>query len=83
MYLDCSTPSGQSRVDWVTQLRTDGVYCRESTGTRPVVVKVLIVLVTGAAFAGHRGRMNVRPFSYTHHWHKVGILKVLEASEMY
>ena len=27
------TPSGQSRVHRVTQLRTDGVHCRESAGT--------------------------------------------------
>ena len=41
------TPSGQSRVYRVTQLRTDGVHCRESAGTGPVVLKV--VPVTGAA----------------------------------
>ena len=29
------TPSGQSRVYRVTQLRTDGVHCRESAGTGP------------------------------------------------
>ncbi|CAN0259758.1 unnamed protein product, partial [Ascophyllum nodosum] len=33
----------------VTQLRTDGVHCRESVGTGPVVLKV--VRVTGAALA--------------------------------
>ena len=33
-----------------TQLLTDGVHCRESAGTGPVVLKV--VPVTGAAFAG-------------------------------
>ena len=27
------TPSGQSQVYRVTQLRTDGVHCRESAGT--------------------------------------------------
>ena len=43
-------PSGQSRVYRVTQLRTDGVHCRESTGTGPVVPKK--VPVTGAAFSG-------------------------------
>ena len=43
-------PSGQSRVYQVTQLRTDGIRCRESTGTGPVVLKV--VLVTDAAFSG-------------------------------
>ena len=43
------TPSGQSRVYRVTQLRTDGVHCRESVGPGPVVLK--IVRVAGAAFA--------------------------------
>ena len=32
------TPSGLSRVYRVTQLRTDGVHCRESAGTGPIVV---------------------------------------------
>ena len=35
------TPSGQSRVYWVTQLRTDGVHSRESAGTGPVNLKVV------------------------------------------
>ena len=35
------TPSGQSRVYRVTLLRTDGVHCRESAGTRPVNLMVL------------------------------------------
>ena len=35
------TPSGQSRVYRVTQLRTDGVHCRESAGTGPVNFKVV------------------------------------------
>ena len=52
------TPSGQSRVYRVTQLRTDGIHCRESAGTEAVVLKV--VLVTGAVFAGHHGPINVR-----------------------
>ena len=34
--LNRHTPSGQSRVYRVTQLRTDGDYCRESAGTGPV-----------------------------------------------
>ena len=42
-------PSGQSRVDRTTQLRTDGVHCRDSAGTGPVDVK--IVRVAGAAFS--------------------------------
>ena len=35
------TPLGQSRVYRVTQLRTDGVHCRESAGTGPVNLKVV------------------------------------------
>ena len=34
-------PPGQSRVYRVTQLRTDGVHCRESVGTGPVNLKVV------------------------------------------
>ena len=40
IYFNRHTPSGQSRVYRVTQLRTDGVHCRESTGTGPVGLKV-------------------------------------------
>ena len=43
-------PLGQSRVDQVMQLRTDGVHCRECVGTEPVVLSV--VPVTGAVFSG-------------------------------
>ena len=39
--LDRHTPSGQSRVYRVMQLRTDGVYCRESAGTGLVNLKVV------------------------------------------
>ena len=35
------TPSGQSRVYRVTQFRTNGIYCRESAGTRPINLKVI------------------------------------------
>ena len=35
------TPSGQSRVYRVTQLRTNGVHCRESAGTGPVNLKIV------------------------------------------
>ena len=35
------TPSCQFRVYRVTQLRTDGVHCRESAGTGPVNIKVV------------------------------------------
>ena len=41
MYLNYHTPSDQSRVYRVTQLRTDGVQCRESAGTGPVNLKVV------------------------------------------
>ena len=58
MYLNRHTPSGQSRVYPVTQLRTDGVHCRESVGTGPVNLKV--VPITGAALAGHHGPINMR-----------------------
>ena len=57
MYL-FTTPPGQSRIYLVTQLRTDGVHCRESAGTGPVNLKV--VPVTGAVLAGHHGPINVR-----------------------
>ena len=53
------TPSGQSRVYRVTQLRTNGVHCRESAGTGPVVPNK-VVPVTGAALAGHHGSINLR-----------------------
>ena len=39
IYLYRQPPSGQSRVDEVTQLRTDGVHCRESAGAGPVDLK--------------------------------------------
>ena len=40
-YLNRHTPSSQSRANRVTQLRTDGVHCREPAGTRPVNLKVV------------------------------------------
>ena len=42
IYLNRHTPSGQSQVYRVTQLRTDGVRCRESSGTGPVNLEVYI-----------------------------------------
>ena len=42
IYLNRHTPSVQSRVYRATQLRTDGVHCRESAGTGQVVLKVLL-----------------------------------------
>ena len=59
IYLDRHTPSGRSRIYRVMEMRTDGGHCQESAGTGPVVLKV--VRVTGVAFAGHHGPINVRP----------------------
>ena len=56
------TPSGQSRVYRVTQLRTDGVRCRESADTGPVNLKVV---PNGAALAGYHGPINIR-LSFPH-----------------
>ena len=58
VYLCHHTPTGQSRVNRVTQLRTDDVHYRESAGTRPVVLK--IVPAPDAPFAGYHGQINVR-----------------------
>ena len=41
IYLSRNTPSGQSRVYRVTQLRTDGVHCLESAITEPVNFNVV------------------------------------------
>ena len=64
MFLNRHTPSGQSRVHRVTQLRNDGVHFRESAGTGPVNLKV-VRFQTGAALAGHHGPINMRP-SFPH-----------------
>ena len=63
-FLNHHTPSGQSRVYRVTQLRADGVHCRESAGIGPPVV-LKVVPVTGAALAGHHGPIDMR-LSFPH-----------------
>ena len=68
------TPSGQSRVYWVMQLRTDGVYCQESAGTGPVKPqgsseRVLPWQVT-------MDQLIFASLSHTHYWYEVGMLKV-------
>ena len=69
------TPSGQSRLYRVTQLRTDGVHCRESVGTGPVVLN--LDRVTGAAFASPWTKCYCAPlFSHTHYWYKVSMFKL-------
>ena len=50
IYVYRHTPSGQSRLNRVTQLRTNSVHCRESAGTGPVVLKVLRGM--GVAYSG-------------------------------
>ena len=73
IYFYHHTQSGQSGVSRVTHLRTDGVHCRESVGTGPVVLKV--VRVTGAAFAPPWTNHYCAPlFSHTHYWYKVSIM---------
>ena len=49
IYLYRLPPSSQSRVNPVTQMRTDVVHCRQFAGAGPVVLNV--VPVTDAAFA--------------------------------
>ena len=49
---------GSVRAYRAKQLRTDGVHSQESTGTGPVVLKV--VPVTGTVSAGHHGPINLR-----------------------
>ena len=58
------TPSGQSRVYRVTQLRTDGVHCREFAGTEPVNLKV-VPNECCLDLAGHNGPINIR-LSFPH-----------------
>ena len=61
------TPSGQSRVYQVTQLRTNDVYFRESAaGTGPVNLKVV---PNECCCLG-------TSLSHTHYWYAVGMLKV-------
>ena len=67
--------SGQSRVYRVTQLRTDGVHCRESAGTGPVNLKV----VSSERVLPWQVTMDQLIFaslSQTHYWYEVGMLKV-------
>ena len=73
IYLNRPTPSGQSRVYRVTQLRTDGVHCREFAGTasKPPgsLERVLPWQVT-------MDQSILRSLSHTHYWYEVGMLKV-------
>ena len=68
------TPSDQPRVYRATQLRTDGVHCRESAGTGPVNLKV----VPNECCLGRSPWTNYYSplFCHTHYWYAVGMLKV-------
>ena len=68
------TPSCQSRVYRVTQLRTDGVHCRESAGIGPVNPKV----VPNECCLGRSPwyQSICASLSHTHYWYEVGMLKV-------
>ena len=68
------TPSGQSRVYRVTQLRTDGVHCRESAGTGPVNLKVV---PNECSLGGYHGPINIRLSFHAHYWYEVGLLKCI------
>ena len=69
------TPSGQSRVYRVTQLRTDGVHCRESAGTGPVNLKV-VPNECCLAWQVTMDQSILASLSHTHYWYGVGMLKV-------
>ena len=73
IYLNRHTPSGESRVHRVTQLRTDGVHCRESAGTELVVLKV--VSETGAAMLQVTlDQLMCASLFKTYYWYEVGML---------
>ena len=73
IYSNRHTPSGQSRVYRVTQLRTDGLHCRGSAGAGPVVLKV--VPVTAAAILQVTMNPLCAPlFSHTHYRYEAAML---------
>ena len=67
------TPSGQSRVHRVTQLRTDGVHCRESAGTGPVPLP-LIGLSHTPAVTNVRYRVNCKHHNRLVSMYRKGII---------
>ena len=76
IYFKRHTPSGQSRVYRVTQLRTNGVHCRESAGTGPVNLKVVRskrVLLWQVTM----DQLVCASLSRTQYWYEVGMLKGL------
>ena len=74
--LNRHTPSGQSRVYRVTQLRTDGVHCRESAGTGLVNLKVVpneCCCLSRSPWTNYYAPLFPTP---TISWYEVGMLKV-------
>ena len=73
MYETAIRHMGQSRVDRVTQLRTDRVHCRESAGTGPINLKV----VPNECCSGQDtiDQSTIASLSHTHYWYEVGMLK--------
>ena len=69
------TPSGQSRVYRVTQLRTDGVHCRESAGTGPINLKI-----DPNECCLTMDQLMCASLSHTHYWYEVSMLKVYRGS---
>ena len=74
--LNRHTPSGQSRVYRVMQLRTDGVHCRESAGTGPVNLKVVPNECCLGRSPVTMDQLIFASLSHTHYWYEVGMLKV-------
>ena len=75
IYLNRHTSSDQSRVYPITHLRTDDVHCRETSGTGPVILKV--VSVTCAAFPEVSSwAKKCASLFPTRYWYEVGMLEV-------
>ena len=74
IFFNRHTLVGQSGVYLATQLRVNGVYCRESAGTGPVGLKV--VPVTGATTlqVTMDQLLCASLFPHIHHWYEVGTL---------
>ena len=72
--LNRHTPSGQSRVYRVTQLRTDGIHYRKPAGIGPVNLKI----VPNECCRGQvtMDQLICASLSHTHYyWYEVGMLR--------
>ena len=63
IYIYHHTPSGQSRLDRVTQLRTDGVHCQESVVSRHSSRKkgYVVYIKTSMLIVGRTGMLYASP----------------------